>query len=367
MEKMSTTAASGFFFLGVIWFLVWTAIAIWSPFSSKITPPEKPQELFSRAQYEILYPPAGKPKFDPQNPSRDFVVTEPQQKLLEKWGLNDCVKTDGTAAQPTGFFDGACFCENAPAVRAVFDGGFAVQPSNTLSTLGLSFIGLAILGFLVFSDPPAQQNLMTTTYFFALCYAAMTIILGPFSMMLHLGLRNWGGWFDSLSLYVWFGFVACYAFFRFILSCIGITPETFPVWSRYLFLVAWIVTIAVPAALTTPGGVMDSTWWYLILGGLALAGEGLLWLWNVLGLTNSPATSWSSDLPFDTGGKTWFLAGGITFFLALTIWLLSFTRKPLCFPDSWFQGHAVFHLLSAVAAACLYKYYRHEGEVSTGG
>jgi len=53
--------------------------------------------------------------------------------------------------------------------------------------------------------------------------------------------------------------------------------------------------------------------------------------------------------------------GGITFFLALTIWLLSFTRKPLCSPVG-FQGHAVFHTLSAFAAGFLYKYYRHEGE-----
>jgi hypothetical protein len=86
--------------------------------------------------------------------------------------------------------------------------------------------------------------------------------------------------------------------------------------------------------------------------------------------SSSPATScapsgadhWYSNLPWDTGGRTWFLAGGITFALALTIWLLSFTRKPLCFPDS-IQGHAIFHTLSAFAAGFLYKYYRHEGEV----
>jgi len=46
----------------------------------------------------------------------------------------------------------------------------------------------------------------------------------------------------------------------------------------------------------------------------------------------------------------------------LLIWERSFTQKPWCAPDSWLQGHAVFHTLPAFAAAFLYKYYRHEGE-----
>jgi hypothetical protein len=375
MEKMSTNAASGWFFLGIVWFLLWVAIAMWAPWSSKVTPSQTAKTFFSSAQYEILYPPPGKPKFDPQNPSPKFALTDPQKKQLTKWGFNDCVQTDGTAAQATGLFDGVCFCENAPAVRAVFDKGFAVQPSNTLSTFSLSLVGLTILAFLVFSDPPSESNFMSVTYFFALCYAAMTIILGPFSMMLHLGLRDWGGWFDSLSLFIWFGFVACYSFFRFIVSCTGNTPESCPSWPRYVFLGFWVAFIVVPAGLTTPGGVMDATWWYLILGGLALLGELLLWIRNLAigdstNYVRSPATSWApagaagwwSNLPWDTGGRTWFLAGGLTFALALAIWLLSFTRKPLCAPDSWFQGHAIFHTLSAIAAGFLYKYYRHEGE-----
>ena len=372
MEKMSTSAGFGWFFGGVAWFLLWTSLAIWGPWSSKVTPSKTTKQFFTPTQSTILNPPRGVPKFDAQNPNPKFVLSSAQSKQLAAWGFNDCVSNDGTAAQPTGLFDGACFCENAPAVRAVFSGGFAVQPANTLSTLSLSAIGLLILGFLVFTDPPQVTSFMSVTYFFALCYAGMTIILGPFSMMLHLGLRNWGGWFDSLSLFVWFSFVACYAFFRFIVSCLGFGPDECPSWPQYfLFLPAWAACILVPAILTAPGMNGTATWWYLGLGGAALVGELLLWIGNFAGFTKSPATSWApagetawwSNLPFDTGGRTWFLAGGITFFLALVIWLLSFTRKPLCFPDSVVQGHAIFHTLSAVAAAFLYKYYRHEGEL----
>jgi hypothetical protein len=375
MEKMSTSSAWVVFSLGCAWFLIWMAMALWGPWCSKIKPPETPQKFFSGAQYKILYPPPGKPQFDARNPTPAFVLSGAQATQLHAWGLNDCVKTDGTAAQPTGVLDGACFCENAPAVKAIFGGGFAVQPSNTLSTLSLSLVGLMILGFLVFADPPQQNNFMTATYFFALCYAGMTIILGPFSMMLHVGLRNWGGWCDSLSLFIWFGFVACYGGFRFIAACFGTKPDECPTWARWVFLGAWLGLIGLAAGLTTPGKanpsfLEESDNWYLILGGLALLGEFFLWLWNRVGFTSSPATAWKasgadtwwSTLPWDTGGATWFAAGGATFLLALLIWALSFTRKPLCFPDSPIQGHAIFHCLSAVATVFLYKYYRHEGE-----
>jgi hypothetical protein len=371
MEKVSTPAALGIFLLGVVWFLLWTALAIWSPWSDKVTPPVSAARFFSAPQHAILYPPRGRPAFDAQHPNPQLSLSSAQVKQLTSWGMNGCVSTDGLAAQSTGLFDGACFCENAPAVRAIFAGGIAVQPSNTLSTMSLSLVGLLILGLLLFRDSPPQSNFMTVSLFFPLCYAAMTIILGPFSMMLHLGLRNWGGWFDSLSLYIWFSFVACYAFFRLIVSCQGVAPGDSAPAGRWVFLAVWLGATALPALLTSPAaGVTDPTMWYLILGGAALLGELLLWLLNALGATSSPATtwapagadSWTSNLPWDTGGRTWFLSGGITFALALSIWLLSFTRKPLCAPDSWVQGHAVFHTLSALAAGFLYKYYRHEGE-----
>ena len=53
------------------------------------------------------------------------------------------------------------------------------------------------------------------------------------------------------------------------------------------------------------------------------------------------------------------LAGGI-FLIALLIWQLSHTEGLLCFPESVFQGHAVWHLLCAVSTAAIYVYYQSE-------
>ena len=42
--------------------------------------------------------------------------------------------------------------------------------------------------------------------------------------------------------------------------------------------------------------------------------------------------------------------------LAFVVWILDFTRV-LCWPESWMQGHAVWHVLGAVAAWHLFRYY----------
>jgi hypothetical protein len=173
--------------------------------------------------------------------------------------------------------------------------------------------------------------------------------------------------------------VACYGFYRFILALVGITADQCPRWTWIPFGAAWLLCIGFAAGFTTPGHG-DSDVWYIGLGAAALLGEILLWLgnqsitWfflspprNTQGFAKSPATRWAAsdaDHWWEFGGRTWFAAAGGMFLLALIIWALSFTQHPLCGPDSGFQGHAVFHSLSAVAAGFLYKYYRHEGEVS---
>ena len=94
---------------------------------------------------------------------------------------------------------------------------------------------------------------MSITYVFSLCYAFMTIFLGPASMMLHVGLRNWGGWFDSLSLFVWFGFVASYGLYRLVVAITGTAPDECPRWTYIFFGVGWAAAILIPAILDEAG------------------------------------------------------------------------------------------------------------------
>ncbi len=52
--------------------------------------------------------------------------------------------------------------------------------------------------------------------------------------------------------------------------------------------------------------------------------------------------------------------------VAFAVWTLSRSGAPLCDPHSWVQGHAVWHLLCAVAAYCLYRYWTTEPEAASG-
>jgi hypothetical protein len=49
----------------------------------------------------------------------------------------------------------------------------------------------------------------------------------------------------------------------------------------------------------------------------------------------------------------------LTLIAAFVLWVLDLT-KILCAPNSWLQGHALWHVLGALAAGFLYLYYRSE-------
>ena len=61
------------------------------------------------------------------------------------------------------------------------------------------------------------------------------------------------------------------------------------------------------------------------------------------------------------GDARWIGAAFASMAVAFTIWNLSKDGRPLCHPDSLLQGHAAWHLLCAVAAYCLYRYWVSEG------
>ena len=59
----------------------------------------------------------------------------------------------------------------------------------------------------------------------------------------------------------------------------------------------------------------------------------------------------------------YYIAGLIANIVAFTIWNLD-QRGQLCSPDSLWQGHAVWHLLGAVALWFAFLYYRSERPVT---
>jgi hypothetical protein len=242
-----------------------------------------------------------------------------------------CVSIGALAAAGWGGWHGVadacvtgdqCFCERDR-------GGLIRTPANTISNLGFVAAGLGIAFFLGRNrrsgNHPGPGNLMTETSFYAGLYAAIVTFLGPGSMALHASLENWGGVIDIVSMNFFVGFVLMYALQR--LYGFG----------RAGFIGGWLAINAILLALKLSIGRGSEA--FGVVAVIAFVAEMRI---RQTGSVRSDAR--------------WLLLGAGSFLLAFAIWLPSRTGMPLCSPDSLLQGHAIWHLLCAVATLGLYRY-----------
>jgi hypothetical protein len=303
-----------------------------------------PKDFFTPEQQKVLLP-IGSSKYDPTDPPKNFVLAKNQKDALIAAGYDTCVTTDGFGDQENLM---GCFCENAPAARAILDPQISiVQPWNTWSAiLGFTPFGILIMIILIWQaagNQPPQDNLMVNNYFYSLFYAYLAIFLGPASAMFHIGLRNYGGWFDSFSIHLLFGFTLVYNLTRMWMRSGGWVTKSFLGLNaqRWLFLIFFIVSTVIVEIICSPKVAPSMRFWFdLIIGGLALIIQGLVF-W---------ARTWHSVPP---GGGWWFIGAFIAFGAAVFIWAMSWTACPWCAPRG-FQGHAVWHLLCGLGAFFLY-------------
>jgi len=239
----------------------------------------------------------------------------------------------GWHGRPDGcLVDGQCFCERDR-------GGLVRQPANTLSNLGFVAVGLGIAAQLGTERRrgclPRPGNPMTETRFYPGFYAALTALLGPGSMALHASLTWWGSVLDLLSMDAYVAFLFAYAVTRWrrlgIASFLGV----------YVALVATLLSVKL------------------------VAGRGS----EAFGAAATAALA--VEIRIRRSGRRvadprWLAAAVVVFLAAFAIWLGSHNGGPLCDPDSWLQGHGVWHLLGAVAALCLYAYARSERSAGPG-
>ncbi len=206
------------------------------------------------------------------------------------------------------------------------------QPANTWSNVAFMLIGLAIM-LMLGGNSARPRNPMQIADFFSIGYGMAVVFLGPGSMFFHASLKRWGGWVDNLSMNLFVSFVIVYDFVRVVHG------------NEIVFLMVYLVinvTLGVVTALRDGLGKY-------IFGGLIAAFailEVLILVFHAGGVTRE-------FLPY-------MLLTLISFGLAFGIWLLSNTGGPLCKRDTLLQGHAIWHVLTAISTLFIYLYLLSE-------
>jgi hypothetical protein len=218
---------------------------------------------------------------------------------------------------------GANFCEAARD-------GWIRQPANTLSNAGFVLAGL-LVAHRVERHTPADAVMSRSVGTF---YACLVALLGPASAAMHATQTEWGGHLDMLSMYLVAGFAAAWAWVRWT----GRGPAAFAV-----AYVACVAACELAGLWTDPVPVVHYA------GNLAF---GVLLLVAVV-LETRLWRRGKTRLVFRHG-----VVALAAMLLAFTVWLLS--NAGWCDPGSLLQGHAVWHLLCAVAAYWLFRMYASE-------
>ena len=219
--------------------------------------------------------------------------------------------------QPATCLQTGCFCESANEQSPIR------QPSNAYSSLAFVFSGMIVLSQM-------QKN---TSRRFPGIYAAImgvsSIIVGVGSAFYHASLTFIGQFFDVFGMFLLAALTLVYAWER--IWTLRLTTTLSLYLALNLFL-SWL-QIAIPDT---------RRYAFAVVLMLALAFE------YYFRLKKKPRIE-----------TRWLWIGTSLLGSAYIIWILDNTRL-VWFAKSFFQGHAVWHILGAIAVLFLHRYYVSE-------
>ncbi len=215
---------------------------------------------------------------------------------------------------------GGEFCEAARS-------GWLKQPANALSNLGFVVAGLAIGWRAGFPEGRLARPGL------AAAFAVVVVLLGPGSMAMHATQTTAGGHLDMSSMFLVASFAAAYALMRWRRRS-----------SAYFGAVFTAALVACELIDQIPGEIP------VVMHAGNLVFGALLILTLVLEVRLRGRDGGAGEVRWIR-----YAFGSLT--AAFVVWNLSKDAGPLCDPGSWVQGHAIWHLLCAVSAYCLYRYW----------
>lgn len=205
-----------------------------------------------------------------------------------------------------------CYCER-------FHPGPVRQPANTFSALAFVGVGLGL-----------AWRARTRR---AAAFAAAIAMVGPGTMALHASMTEWGGDLDTISMFFFISFAI-------LQDAARLWPAADRRFSSLYAALNGPLAVAKVYERPVPSKVL-----FALLVAAFLALEGLVAL----------------KRPRERGGR-WLGAAATSFFIAFAIWLCS--RRPdgwLCVdPGSLLQGHAAWHLLTAISAGAVFLHLEPE-------
>ena len=225
---------------------------------------------------------------------------------------------------------GHCFCEHVAP-------GLVRQPANAVSSLAFVAVGSWVL-WRAARDRRNGADTRTLTHqpVYSALFGAACLLIGVGSAFFHASLTFAGQFVDVFGMYLIATVILLYGLGRgrgisagraalgyvglnaVLALCLYFLPGT----RRYLFAVLILIAIWTEvAARRRSASTMAVRWFRWAAGALAVG---------------------------------------------FAIWILDITRA-VCRPESLLQGHAVWHLLGAGSAACIYLYYRSELRAPAAG
>jgi len=252
-----------------------------------------------------------------------------------------------------------CYCE-AFNLEDVVNGAPGVrQPTNTWSNL-YAVVSSLVVAWLVFLDRKYSAgdstNPIRSHVWIPLAYIFVLQFLGLGSMWLHGALKEWGGFTDDFSMYLFVLFLVFYTGYR--LGVAYSLKWSIWLWLGYLPIVILVSAVGELISQRNPTKPVSEVI-IIILGSIYGVLQGWYWVWYWW-----KTSEWTWQTFFLWIRQTFFLWLGAlaSFGLAFLFWTLSKTGKPWCWPNSWFQLHGLgWHLMAGVMALLIYLFWRTEG------
>jgi hypothetical protein len=277
------------------------------------------------------------------------------------WKVECGKPSPGCPAIPAGKFCPSGQRPVFPFCEPVQRGGVK-QPWATWSDFSFVAAGLWLLWFFQYFGRPGTtsfgstivdmtaDNPMITIGWLSITYGLVVIFMGPPSQWFHASLKEWGGWFDSMSVVIWLGFNAIYVWYMVAFAMWG---NGRGIARTITVLCAWagLVIILALIAMNPEARLYN----YFISGGL----------WGIAEVVYIFVAAFASGVVYR---RTWwlFLINLLLLAVTMTIWIFfndGIVSPTACQSREGFPGHAVFHIMASFSTILTFFSFASERRV----